>query len=170
VVLSLGPVEVPNVVGRPEGRATDILENAGFDVSVEEDAETPSEPGQVLEQDPGAGTEVARGSTVTITVSRYEEPEPTPTETPTETPSETPTETPSETPTETPSETPTDEQSPGAGAPAAPGAEPSPVDGEPGPADGPDGGPGTEPVAAAQQGPAVRKQSGRRPARRTSSP
>jgi beta-lactam-binding protein with PASTA domain len=86
VVLSLGPVEVPNVVGRPEGRATAILENADFTVEVEEDTETPSEPGQVLAQDPGAGSEVARGSSVTITVSRYEEPEPTPTETPTETP------------------------------------------------------------------------------------
>ncbi len=128
VVLSLGPVEVPGVVGRTEGQARSILQDAGLEVSVEEDTTTPSEPGQVLAQTPEAGAEVARDSTVTITVSRYEEPTPTPTPTPTE--SETPTEVPSETPTETPTPT----ESPAAD--GAPGADRSPVGGpEPSPSE-----------------------------------
>jgi eukaryotic-like serine/threonine-protein kinase len=169
VVLSLGPVEVPNVVGRPERRATTILENADFTVEVEEDTETPSERGQVLAQDPGAGSEVARGSTVTITVSRYEEPEPTPTEEPTESPTEEPTEEPTDEPTDEPTETPTDEdedEEPGAGAPGAPGTGSSPADrGGSEPADDS----ATEPVAATQRGPAVTNRRGRRHARRTAS-
>ena len=98
VVFSTGPRAVPNVVGLQEGAARNRLERAGFDVDVEEDAETPAEPGQVLSQDPSPGSRQPQGTTVTITVSRYEPPEeeePTPTEEPSETdlpiPSETPT-------------------------------------------------------------------------------
>ena len=79
-----------------EGAARNRLESAGFDVNVEEDAETPAKPGQVLSQDPSPGSRQPQGTTVTITVSRYEKPteEPTPTEEPSPTDLPVPTETP----------------------------------------------------------------------------
>ncbi|HET6692861.1 MAG TPA: Stk1 family PASTA domain-containing Ser/Thr kinase, partial [Pedococcus sp.] len=78
LILSEGEQPVPNVVGRTQGEATALLEDAGFDVSVELDDSTPSQRGIVLRQDPAGDTEAPEGSTVTITVSDYEEPEPTP--------------------------------------------------------------------------------------------
>jgi serine/threonine protein kinase len=98
VILSSGPVEVPDVVGLTEQRAVDRLERAGFEVDVTYDTTTPSDPGRVLSQSPQGESEAPRGSTVRIVVSDYEEPTPTPTETPTETPTATPTETPTEQP------------------------------------------------------------------------
>ena len=103
VVLSSGPVAVPNVVGRTESEATQALDRAGLEVNTVTDSTTPAERGSVLSQDPAGGTDVAPGATVTIVVSDYEEPTPTPTPTPTETPTPTPTETETPTPTETPS-------------------------------------------------------------------
>ena len=99
VLVSAGPAKVPNVVGRPEAAAIRKLGAAGFDVEVSEDTTTPADPGTVLAQSPQGLTDAPRGSTVTITVSRYEEP----------TPSETPTETP---PTATPDEPAEDEEPP----------------------------------------------------------
>jgi beta-lactam-binding protein with PASTA domain/predicted Ser/Thr protein kinase len=86
LVLSEGQVEVPNVVGLPEDTARDRLEDAGFEVEVDFDPDTPSQQGTVLSQDPPGRTTAAEGSTVTIVVSSYEEPEPTRTPTPTPTP------------------------------------------------------------------------------------
>jgi serine/threonine-protein kinase len=100
---SSGPVTVPSVVGLTEAQAKRRLTDAGFDVAVVRDSTTPAEKGRVLAQSPEALTEQSRGSTVTITVSAYEEP----TETPTPTPTETPT-TATPTPTTSPS-TPPDE-------------------------------------------------------------
>jgi serine/threonine-protein kinase len=101
---SSGPRRVPSVVGLQEGQARQRLESAGFRVDVEEDPDTPAEPGQVLRQSPEATTRQPQGTTVVITVSTFEpeEEEPTPTEepSPTETPS--PTQTPSPTVTESP--------------------------------------------------------------------
>jgi serine/threonine protein kinase len=94
VFYSDGPEEVPNVVGLKQGRATQLLERAGFTVDVELDTETPAERGIVLDQNPDAGSTQDERSTVTITVSDYEEPEPTPTPTPEPTPTTEPTETP----------------------------------------------------------------------------
>ncbi|MEX0913723.1 MAG: PASTA domain-containing protein, partial [Demequina sp.] len=76
--------EVPNVVGKTQSDAQDTLNNEGFDVTVEEqESETVAE-GKVIQQNPSAGTEVAPGSTVTITVSTGPpdsgEPSPTPEE------------------------------------------------------------------------------------------
>jgi serine/threonine-protein kinase len=98
VFVSSGPVEVPNVVGLTEDEATSRLEDAGFDVDVEEDETTPSEPGTVLDQSPEGLTEAPRGSTVTIVVSDFEEPSPTEAPTPTETVEPTDTEEPTPTP------------------------------------------------------------------------
>ncbi len=79
-------------------RMARALEDAGFEVDVREDTTTPSEKGIVLSQDPSGGDEASEGSTVTITVSDYEEPDsPSPTPTPSETP------TPTDTPTASPS-------------------------------------------------------------------
>jgi serine/threonine-protein kinase len=104
-----GPSEVPSVIGFPQGRATQILEDAGFTVSVTFDSETPAQRGTVLAQSPEAFTEQPSGSTVVITVSSFEpepEPEPSPSPSPSESPSETET-----TPT-TPPASPTTPNSP----------------------------------------------------------
>jgi eukaryotic-like serine/threonine-protein kinase len=98
VFYSTGPRKVPSVVGLPEEEAIQRIEGRGFVANVEEDTETPAEPGTVLEQDPEAFSRQPQGTVVTITVSRYEEPEPSPTSTPTETPEPSPTPTPSESP------------------------------------------------------------------------
>jgi len=63
------PIAVPNVVGLPEAQATAQLEGLGFQVDREEGPSTEYEEGRVAEQSPREGTELARGETVTITVS-----------------------------------------------------------------------------------------------------
>jgi eukaryotic-like serine/threonine-protein kinase len=98
VFFSAGPRRVPSVVGMQEDEAVALIERRGFVANVEDDTETPAEPGTVLEQDPEALTRQPQGSVVTITVSRFE-PEPSPT--PSESPSPTPTESPSEPPSPT---------------------------------------------------------------------
>jgi serine/threonine-protein kinase len=78
-------VPVPGVIDATEEEATQTLEDAGFEVDVERTpVETPDEDGFVTEQDPAADTPRPRGSTVTITVGRFEpaDPEPTATATP----------------------------------------------------------------------------------------
>ena len=66
-------VEVPGVIDAAEADAVAALEDAGFEVEVEEaTAETPAEDGIVLEQDPGPEVSRPPGSTVTITVGRFE--------------------------------------------------------------------------------------------------
>jgi serine/threonine-protein kinase len=68
--VSSGPelVAVPDVVGLSRGSAEAALSDAGLNVVVEE--ETSEQPeGDVFSQNPAAGSEVERGSTVTITVS-----------------------------------------------------------------------------------------------------
>ena len=68
-------VIVPDVVGTEQADAVAKLEEAGFEVEVEE-AEEPgdAEEGQVVSQDPEAGSEAAKGSTVTIAVVGAPEP------------------------------------------------------------------------------------------------
>jgi serine/threonine-protein kinase len=81
IVVSAGPElsSVPGVIGLGEGDAVATLQNQGFVVNVQDlTANNPEEDGLVLDQDPGGGTEVAPGSTVTIYVGRYTEPEPPP--------------------------------------------------------------------------------------------
>ena len=70
VLVSRGarPVGVPNVVGETQEEATNILQDAGFEVGVsEQESEVPE--GQVIAQDPEAGERARPGDTVTITVS-----------------------------------------------------------------------------------------------------
>jgi serine/threonine-protein kinase len=62
-------VTVPNVVGLDQPSAESQLKDAGLEVNVEQQ-ESPAVPeGLVISQSPSAGTNVAKGTTVTITVS-----------------------------------------------------------------------------------------------------
>jgi beta-lactam-binding protein with PASTA domain/predicted Ser/Thr protein kinase len=61
-------VTVPTVIGETQEEATDILEDAGFEVSPSS-FESCDEQNTVAEQDPRAGTEADEGSTVEISVS-----------------------------------------------------------------------------------------------------
>ena len=68
LVVSKGPelVEVPNVFGKQQGEATQILEDAGFKVEI--DAFLGGYFGTVRAQSPNAGEMLRRGSTVVLTV------------------------------------------------------------------------------------------------------
>ncbi|MGH9025456.1 MAG: Stk1 family PASTA domain-containing Ser/Thr kinase [Acidimicrobiia bacterium] len=61
-------VMVPNVVGQSQTSATNMLQEAGLRVNVQETPDN-APAGQVVGQNPTAGTEVPRDDTVTITVS-----------------------------------------------------------------------------------------------------
>lgn len=61
-------VTVPKVVGSDEDTARAAIERVGLEVDVEQRADEAAR-GEVLEQDPGEGTTLAEGETVTITVS-----------------------------------------------------------------------------------------------------
>jgi serine/threonine-protein kinase len=68
-------IAVPDVVGRSQNVATKTLSGRGFEVAVEEaTVDTPDQDGLVQKQVPAAGTDkkVDRGSTVTITVGRFD--------------------------------------------------------------------------------------------------
>jgi eukaryotic-like serine/threonine-protein kinase len=62
-------VEVPNVVGMSEADAQATLEQAGFEVSSTSAPSDTIPDGSVSDQSPDGGTQAAKGSTVTITVS-----------------------------------------------------------------------------------------------------
>jgi beta-lactam-binding protein with PASTA domain/predicted Ser/Thr protein kinase len=61
---------VPDVVGKPRDEAERLLQDAGFKTSVSEQESEDEDPGTVLEQDPAAGTEVAKGGTVALVVAK----------------------------------------------------------------------------------------------------
>ena len=73
-------VGVIDVVGRSQNYATKLLSGRGFEVAVEEEAvDSPAEDDRVQKQSPAGGEDVERGSTVTITVGRFDpdvDPEP----------------------------------------------------------------------------------------------
>jgi eukaryotic-like serine/threonine-protein kinase len=73
-----GPEEVPNVIGKSEADATQLIEDAGFKVSRVTDSSTEAKKGTVLQQSPNAGQTLDKGSTVTIVVSTYVAPSPPP--------------------------------------------------------------------------------------------
>jgi serine/threonine-protein kinase len=85
VKVSRGNVnEVPNVRGYTKDLAIQRLKDSGYEVRVRDGVEVPADQaGKVSDQNPKAGTKLARGKTVTIEVDI---PEPTPTETPSGTP------------------------------------------------------------------------------------
>ncbi len=64
-------VRVPSVVGLTQSEATTVLQDAGFVVAVDDATVlNPTSNGRVISQTPTAGSRVARGSTVRITVGR----------------------------------------------------------------------------------------------------
>jgi eukaryotic-like serine/threonine-protein kinase len=74
IVLSTGPdtVTVPNVEGQEENSAKEELEDAGFEVQVEEQpTDDPLQDGIVINQNPEPQTQAQPGSTVTITVGKF---------------------------------------------------------------------------------------------------
>src|SRR5699024_11753982 len=66
----LGPetVEVPDVFRKPEAEAKSALEDAGFAVDIVHDKGDPV-LGLVYEQSAAAGSEIEKGSTITLKVS-----------------------------------------------------------------------------------------------------
>ena len=68
-------VSVPGVVGEKESSAKSTLEAAGLKVSVKTKYSTDVAKGKVISQSPGSGNQVAKNSTVVITVSKGEKPE-----------------------------------------------------------------------------------------------
>jgi serine/threonine-protein kinase len=86
IEVSTGVVTVPGVVGFTQSAATSALSKAGLDVSVVT-ASSGQPAGTVTSQDPPEGSQVKKGTTVTITVSTG----PAPTQPPTPTPTESPT-------------------------------------------------------------------------------
>jgi serine/threonine-protein kinase len=69
--VSQGPhmISIPNVVGSPFANAESALKGAGF-VVVRKDAPADQPKGEVVTTDPQVGSSVAKGSTVTVTVSK----------------------------------------------------------------------------------------------------
>lgn len=83
IEVSTGVVEVPDVTGFTQSAATSALTKAGLDVSVVT-SQSDQPAGLVISQTPTGGTQVKKGTSVTITVSSgAPTPVPTPTPTPT---------------------------------------------------------------------------------------
>ncbi|HEX3327454.1 MAG TPA: Stk1 family PASTA domain-containing Ser/Thr kinase [Actinomycetota bacterium] len=72
VVVSSGlaTVTVPSVVGKSQDDAVNILHDAGLHVSINQQPSDTVPKGQVISQDPAAGSDARRGQTVTILVSQ----------------------------------------------------------------------------------------------------
>ena len=69
ITIASGKVKVPDVVGLAEAQARSDLTQAGFVVQSVQQEDPSVDPGMVLAQSPVAGTVLARGTSVTITVS-----------------------------------------------------------------------------------------------------
>lgn len=71
VVVAAAPemVTVPSVIGKLEGEATDILVAAGFEVPTAEKEASSERLGQVLRQEPNAGSKSEKGSLVRLVIS-----------------------------------------------------------------------------------------------------
>jgi len=67
-------VQVPNVVGRLRSNAVDTLRGQNLNVSTIEEFSDSVANGNVISQNPSAGSSVTQGSTVTIVVSKGREP------------------------------------------------------------------------------------------------
>jgi beta-lactam-binding protein with PASTA domain len=69
VSLGPAPAKIPDVIGKTEAQATKKLEEAGFEVSVDEAPSDEVDAGRVIETSPSVGFEGSVGQTVTIVVS-----------------------------------------------------------------------------------------------------
>ncbi|RNL75344.1 Stk1 family PASTA domain-containing Ser/Thr kinase [Nocardioides marmorisolisilvae] len=88
VYFSAGPKAVPDVVGKTVEEATQILKDAGYQVSTLPDSQSTEPSGTVTQMSPPAGSTQNRGTVITLLVSSFTAP---PVESPTDTPTETPT-------------------------------------------------------------------------------
>ena len=61
--------EVPNVVGKSEGTAKTMLDNAGFKVSTERQSSDSVKQGNVISQTPDGGSSLEPGKTVHLVIS-----------------------------------------------------------------------------------------------------
>jgi beta-lactam-binding protein with PASTA domain/predicted Ser/Thr protein kinase len=61
---------VPDVAGRTRDEAERTLQDAGFQTSVTEEESEDKDPGTVLRQDPAAGTQLAKGKTISLVVAK----------------------------------------------------------------------------------------------------
>ena len=78
LIVSSGPqhVAVPPVEGLDEQNARTQIEGAGLAVQIsDQQVANPGQDGIVLSQSPGSGTQVDPGSTVSLVVGRFREPE-----------------------------------------------------------------------------------------------
>lgn len=62
-------VEVPNLLGKSESKAANLLENAGLSGKVSHANSDEVKKGQVISQDVSAGSSVEKGSTVGYVIS-----------------------------------------------------------------------------------------------------
>ena len=63
------------MVGQDQGTAATTLSGLGLTVVIQEEAVTdPAQDGQVLSERPAAGTQVKKGTKVTIVVGRFDNP------------------------------------------------------------------------------------------------
>lgn len=67
-------ISIPNVVGKKQIEASNILEDAGFKVAVNQQYSDTVDSGLVISQTPTASTQSIAGTSVTITVSSGAEP------------------------------------------------------------------------------------------------
>jgi eukaryotic-like serine/threonine-protein kinase len=61
---------VPDVTGKARDEAERLLRDAGLEPSVSEREDEAAEPGTVIEQNPAAGTRIAKGGTVDLVVAK----------------------------------------------------------------------------------------------------
>ncbi|MFT4265056.1 MAG: Stk1 family PASTA domain-containing Ser/Thr kinase [Nocardioides sp.] len=69
--VSKGPKKVPNLVGRTQENAEEVIRNKGFVPQVTTDPSSTEPAGTVTAQFPAAGTTLPQGQTVQISVSSY---------------------------------------------------------------------------------------------------
>lgn len=62
-------ISIPDVVGQSQASATAVLQNAGFVVTVEQQASDSVDTGKVISQNPKGGLDAPKGATVLIVVS-----------------------------------------------------------------------------------------------------
>ena len=74
ILLLNRPIEVPNLEGKTIGKATALLEKLNLDTETQTEYSDTVKLNIVISQDVGAGTEVKRGTVITLTVSAGIEP------------------------------------------------------------------------------------------------
>ncbi|GAB4072428.1 serine/threonine protein kinase PrkC [Barrientosiimonas marina] len=70
------PIHLNNVAGMTKQKAADTLEDQGLDVVIKEEASDNISEGNVINQDPEAGTKMKAGDTVKVTISNGPEEKP----------------------------------------------------------------------------------------------